>query len=139
MDTTKQIGELQTRFWTFNQNNSGGSFDFDEDAGITHFTIVEAKDMQHAISRAKEIGIYFDGCDAGIDCPCCGDRWYEPWKDDGDEAPTVYGQNVRENGGYANSIGGWMQDGKEICIHPLTGPLEWYGVLSHGKTSGEGA
>ena len=21
------------------------------------------------------MGVYFDGCDIGLDCSCCGDRW----------------------------------------------------------------
>ncbi|WP_247997707.1 DUF7296 family protein [Brucella tritici] len=122
-------GGTSTHFWTFHQNNSGGSFDFDEASGITHYTIIEATDLGHAISRALAIGIYFNGCDDGIDCGCCGDRWSEPWDKDGDDTPQVHEQNIREDGGYVTSWGAWMQDGKEICVHPLNGPLEWYGVL----------
>lgn len=62
-------------FYTFSQNNSGGSFDFDEQAGIAHYVIIEAASKDEAINRATQIGLYFDGTDTGEDCPCCGDRW----------------------------------------------------------------
>ncbi|MGH6774737.1 DUF7296 family protein [Brucella tritici] len=128
-------GGKSTRFWTFSQNNSGGSFNLDESSGVTHYTIIEATDLDHAISRALAIGIYFNGCEDGIDCECCGDRWCEPWDKDGDNAPQVHEQNIRENGGYVTSWGAWMRDGKEVCIHPLTGPIEWYGVLTSAPSS----
>lgn len=35
-------------FYTFNQNNSGGSFDFDKARGITHYVIIEANSVEHA-------------------------------------------------------------------------------------------
>lgn len=109
-------------FYEFNQNNSGGSLDFDENDGITHFVVVEADDLQEAIHKAEKIGLYFDGCDNGIDCPCCGDRWYAPWKDDGEEFPTVYGSKITEK-----SIGiRWMQEGKEVCVHYADGRKEWH-------------
>lgn len=112
-------------YYTFNQNNSGGSFDFDESRGITHRVIIEANSLAEATDRAKSIGLYFDGCESGMDCECCGDRWYAPWGD-GDEQPDVYGKNPREA---INFKSGWMDDGKEICIHPMNGPLEWYGEI----------
>lgn len=37
-----------TKFWHFSQNNSGGAFDFDHLAGITHHVIIEAYDQGHA-------------------------------------------------------------------------------------------
>lgn len=80
-------------FYTYDQNNSGGAFDFDADAGIAHYVIVEAASSDDADERAERIGIYFDGCDDGRDCDCCGDRWYRAWSD-GDDAPLVYGHDV---------------------------------------------
>jgi hypothetical protein len=38
-----------------------------------------------AVARAEMIGIYFDGVDQNIDCSCCGDRWSQPYNDNGDE------------------------------------------------------
>ena len=38
--------------------------------------IIEAVDQDAATDKAESLGIYFNGCDDGIDCDCCGDRWY---------------------------------------------------------------
>lgn len=61
--------------YEFSQNNSGGRFVFDADAGITHRVVIEAESEEEAIEKALGVGLYFNGCDAGIDCNCCGDRW----------------------------------------------------------------
>jgi len=121
-------GEDEMAYWTFTQNNSGGSFDYDEDRGITHFVIIEADSRDEAISRAEEIGIYFDGCDKGIDCCCCGDRWHEPFHDEGSPFPEVYGDDVRKQSG-ATLWATWMKPGREIVIHPKSGSLEWFGGI----------
>ena len=84
-----------TKFYTFRQNNSGGSFDHEPTDGIGLAVFVEANDLAHAIQRAERIGLYFNGCDTGRDCSCCGDRWSEPWTDAGTEQPTLYGQPWR--------------------------------------------
>lgn len=79
-------------FYTFDQNDSGGSFD-----GPTH-VIVEADSADHANERAQDVaGIYFDGCDTGTDCSCCGDRWYRAHAHDGDNIPQLYSVFLGEN------------------------------------------
>ena len=117
-----------TKFWTFDQNNSGGSFDFDEKSGITHYVIIEASSKSDAVKRAYDIGIYFDGCAEGRDCPCCGDRWHEPWGDDGDDAPLLYGQPLSKATGFQ-----WMPDGKEIAVHYADERIEWFGVAKEAS------
>lgn len=107
----------------FSQNNSGGSFSFDEEAGITHHVVIEADTAWLANQRAQHIGIYFNGCDDGLDCPCCGDRWSEPCDNEGDKDPMVYGSPVEKFAGMA-----WMKEGKEIAVHPIDQPIRWYGV-----------
>lgn len=123
-----------TKFFHFGQNNSGGSFDFDPQAGITHHVIIEAVDAEHAEQRAEAIGLYFGGCETGQDCPCCGDRWSRVWGD-GDDVPSIYGQDIRSDGGYRSDWGEWMDKGREVCIHPVDGPLEWYGVIVEGRAN----
>lgn len=61
-------------FYKFDQNNSGGSFDYNKN--ISAQVIIEAKNSKEADRKAKEIGIYFNGVEDGFDCECCGDRWY---------------------------------------------------------------
>ena len=60
--------ELETKFYEFNQNNSGGSFDVDEN--VCHRVIIEAIDAKHAQSIFEPMIKNQSGS-----CPCCGDRW----------------------------------------------------------------
>jgi len=66
---------MSTFFYEFSQNNSGGSFDVDNN--VCHRLFIEAETSKQAKNKAKELGVYFNGCDKGIDCNCCGDRWYK--------------------------------------------------------------
>lgn len=67
-------------FFLFSQNNSGGTFDIDDKVAPT--VIIEANSAAAANDYAEGIGIYFNGCDAGTDCSCCGDRWYKQYGDE---------------------------------------------------------
>ena len=78
-----------TKFFHFSQNNSGGSFDINET--VAHHVIIEAHSATEANSIAVNIGIYFNGCDTGADCSCCGDRWYETYGA-GNDTPLIYGK-----------------------------------------------
>ena len=62
------------KFYEFYQNNSGGYFD----TSVPLCLWVEASSAEEACAIAEEHGVYFDGVDKGIDCECCGDRWYSP-------------------------------------------------------------
>lgn len=84
-------------FYLFRQNNSGGVFTVDEGRGIAMYVIVEAPTSGLANTRAEEIGLYFDGVEAGLDCECCGDRWQRVSRQDVDEVPSVYGDPVEEH------------------------------------------
>lgn len=55
-----------------------------------HHVVIEARDADHANEIALLNGIYFDGCESGNDCSCCGDRWSPLWKDDGTITPLIY-------------------------------------------------
>lgn len=74
-------------FFTYKQNNSGGSF-----SGPCKYFIAEADNAEQANSIAEDNGLYFDGCIDGLDCSCCGDRWYRAY--DGQDSPTIYGQSL---------------------------------------------
>ena len=85
------------KFFTFSQNNSGGTFIVDQD--VDQYVIVQATCADDANSRAKEHGIYFNGCVSGMDCDCCGDRWSEQWDDDyGNDMPEIYGDSPELSG-----------------------------------------
>jgi len=105
------------KFWTYRQNNSGGSFDFDHDKGISVNVIVQATDAEDANHRAERIGLYFDG---DGDCECCGSRWYETWTDDpGDDVPSIYGVPVHDA-----PPSGWSGDDPDAYIHYIDGRVE---------------
>lgn len=76
-------------FYTFDQNNSGGTFYGDE------YVIVEAASAEEANNLAKEYDIYFNGVEEDRDCECCGDRWDRVNDHDGTFEPLIYGQPVQ--------------------------------------------
>lgn len=76
------------KFYQFNQNNSGGSFDVDNK--VCHRLFIQADNVDEAAEIAESIGVYFNGVDEGMDCECCGDRWYRPWSDDDMVFPYKY-------------------------------------------------
>lgn len=74
LNFTGQVSSVKTYGWyEFRQNNSGGGFDIDEDVSV--YVLIQATSYVEANNKAEDIGIYFDGCDTGRDCDCCGDRW----------------------------------------------------------------
>jgi hypothetical protein len=85
--TQKRYNESM-KFFNFTQNNS-----FGVDDPPAKVVVVEAENAEDANKRVLEVdGVYFDGCDSGVDCPCCGDRWSSKWSDDlGDDVPSLWG------------------------------------------------
>ena len=105
-----------TKFFTFIQNNSGGSFNISIEDGICEYVIIEALDHNHANARALLAGLYFDGCEAGIDCSCCGDRWYKASASDAEKEPMIYNTPIN------NVDKSWS---RERCfIHYLNGEIK---------------
>lgn len=95
-------------FYHYSQNNSGGSFHIDDD--VAHHVIIEANSAAEADEKAESIGIYFNGCDNGSDCSCCGDRWSSQWNDDsGSDVPLIYGDDPKM---YQDM---WTAPGDPIC------------------------
>lgn len=103
------INSTATKFWTFDQNNSGGVFDHNPAKGIGYAICVEAVDKAHARGRAQEIS---ESYGASGDCPCCGERWSFYAYGDGDDEPSMYGKPLE---------GGW---GIPSYVHYLDGGIE---------------
>lgn len=111
---------IDTKFFTYSQNNSRGRFDLDKPRGLASKVIVEAVDYHAANSRAKIIGLYFGG---EGDCPCCGDRWCEAYdNDDGTDEPTIYGEPLEEY--YNKSRYGSTNS---VAVHYMDGKIEVFG------------
>jgi hypothetical protein len=107
-------------WYSYKQNNSGGRV-VQNDA-VDWYVWIEAESVRVANARAEDIGIYFNGCDTGYDCSCCGDRWSTPWEDEGDDEPLYYDTPVvRKVGAYAFGSDGMskssMYDGTMHLYH----------------------
>ena len=95
---------IQLRWFDYRQNNSGGNFVHDANRGIGNHVLIQAANAAEANSKAEEIGLYFGG---EGDCPCCGDRWYELWMDEGDLEPNIYGDIVEPCSAAQAEMGMW--------------------------------
>lgn len=96
------------KYFEFCQNNSGGSFDVDEK--LCHRLIIQAETELTAIEKVQDMGVYFDGCEKGIDCDCCGDRWYEPSEVDIKRSANAYKKKFKNIEQYAQHMAneyGW--------------------------------
>lgn len=89
--------EVETKFFTVSQNNSGGYFIENEDVG--HYVIIEAENAKQAEEKLAEITEeYLEYCE------CCGERWFTWWDDeDGKGEPMIYTETVAE---YRDMCGG---------------------------------
>ena len=58
--------------YSFRQNNSGGYYT----KPARNIIVKDARDSEHATEIALASGMYLGGVAAGMDCGCCGDRWY---------------------------------------------------------------
>jgi hypothetical protein len=113
--------DRKTKFYTFSQNNSGGSFDYDEKRGIGEVVIVESTSYQEANGIAERIGLYFDGVDGGQDCECCGDRWTSVWDESyGADVPSYYSTPL------SKLEDSWFD--KRIFVHNLDGSIVKYEI-----------
>ena len=62
--------------YEYSQNNSGGRF-----IAPAIYVYVEADSKAEADEIVQKHGVYFDGCETGEDCDCCGGRWSRAWRE----------------------------------------------------------
>lgn len=132
---------MKTKFYKFSQNNSGGSFNVDEK--VCHRLLIEANTASEACSIAENFGVYFDGCEKGMDCDCCGDRWYFPSEL---EFPYSYGSFEEEkakamaekyNASIENSERGWGKNDKNVVFETPESYMQ-YLADNYGWTNPDG-
>lgn len=107
-------------WYCFVQNNSGGGFIVDDK--VCHRLFIEAESFDDAVSKAEDLGCYWEGVANGIDCPCCGDRWNQWDRDPIDlDKYSNEGYIVSVSDHYNDAIGVWNKRyGKyEIIEQPI--------------------
>lgn len=81
---------INTKFFTFSQNNSGGYFIINDD--VASYLIIEAQTADEAVNKMNDIT-----ADYSEYCSCCGKRWSDwMYDDDGTDEPMVYDTKVKE-------------------------------------------
>lgn len=109
-------------WYYIDQNNSGGSFNYDKKSGVSVNVYIEADSHFEANNRARQIGIYFDDTYA-VDCPCCGPRWCPVSEHDriNGNPPEKDAPLYRDTQNYVLK---WMKDGEyETFVHPKDAPF----------------
>jgi len=113
------------KFFNFKQNNSRFSCITSKTFGF--HTIIEAYDLQQAIQIAEKNGIYFDGVSKGLDCDCCGDRWFNSPEEYSDLDSFLTDKKVRFLIGFDSSIANIFHSSEKssIIIHHLNGITQY--------------
>lgn len=114
-------------YFEFSQNNSGGGWQIDHEAGISEVVFVQASTPAEANEKAKAIGIYFDGVSTGQDCSCCGNRWSECWEhEEGKEEAPVASKVSKGKTAFVHHADGRVEE--------VVGTWDWMGELRRGST-----
>lgn len=97
---------IQTKFFTFRQNNSGG-YNIINDY-VAKYLIIEATNAQEAINKMYDITQ-----DYSEYCSCCGERWSNWVNDeDGTDVPMVYDEEAtKQEPEYGGSVIIYYYDG----------------------------
>ena len=107
-------------FYLFSQNNSYGHFDVDD--RLCHRLFIEADSEKESIEKAEDLGCYWDGVAEGIDCPCCGDRWY-------DNPDCVDDNRLSSYGVSELSVAAWTRKYGRYKIVEIPHKKENYGLV----------
>lgn len=86
---------VNTKFYTFSQNNSGGYFVENNENGVAEYVVIEAINAKDAWGKLESIGDKVN--DMFNYCPCCGERWYDSNRDeDGTDYTMIYNERIEE-------------------------------------------
>ena len=108
---------METKFFTYVQNNSGGYYVENDETGVCPAIIIEAEDVWESWDKLKEIGDRTVGFWSF--CPCCGKRWEEISiiDDDGTEEPELFGHKI------ADTVDNWSVSLKRAFVHYKNGDV----------------
>lgn len=109
--------EVETKFFTFSQNNSGGYFVSNDEYGVGSWMIIEAQNEDEAIAIRDRIGENVSGFHSY--CPCCGERWSDYVYDINSEIPVIYGVPVEQ-------YKGKLWDDEIAFVHYYDGQIKKY-------------
>jgi len=82
----------QNLFWVYEQTPNRAQYIVDKEKGLSFLVFIEASTAASADAKAVMLGIYFDGIENGIDCACCGPRWFPA--EQSVSTPEIFGFNV---------------------------------------------
>jgi hypothetical protein len=118
------LGE-PTRFYLYDQNNSGGYFVYDENFGRN--VLIEAHSPNEANEKMADMGCWSHGC-----CSCCGDRWHSFYSGDTyDVYQTV--EEVMARCAPDPAGPSWNRKGEDLVVHYLDGRREWFNKEAQEK------
>jgi hypothetical protein len=112
---TKQTIELDLKWWTIRQNNSGGYWITNDDVAM--YVLIQAPNKDEAYN------IYERVCGPTMDeyCECCGERWsFYDWEEPTDE-PMIFGEPYK-----AHNVMKWFSSEAEARLHYYQGPVASY-------------
>lgn len=95
-------------WWDEHQNNSGGSFDRDDD--VDHVIMIQAPNSNEADRKLVEVT---EDTRHGW-CECCGERWNYSFWGNGNPVPTSYSSAILDEG-YSDWWGGG------VILHTYSG------------------
>ena len=114
----KNAKTLKVRFYSYYQNNAGGSFR--KPAEIIIIEAFNYKDANHRLQGIDEMS--FDSCD------CCGDRW--SYKNSWDEKEATIRPLLMDYNGKFVTISTYLQSPKNhyrtVRVYYINGRIEEY-------------
>jgi hypothetical protein len=112
---------METKFYTYSQNNSGGYFELNKKDGIAEYVIIEAKNAKQAHNTASDLFASYSNY-----CECCGERWsYYADDEDGRDEPTIYSEPARKQ--IEENMAKKSSFRTSAAIHHYNGDVEWIG------------
>lgn len=127
--TTTSTYSTPLLWWTYNQNNSGGSFYGPQ------YVFVQARNAAEADFLAEQSNlVYFD---SSGDCDCCGARWYSAvdygYSEDGTIEPTLYGEVVDWED--PKGVSGMLWEGQQSARVLFDGAIEYGATYAYRNGS----